>query len=229
MKLLGLIGGVSPQSTAIYYRLLNDAARAHLGGAHSARILLYALDFGVMVRLYDDADWAGYEAEVVKGGMALAAGGAEALVICSNTSHLAAASVAAKTGLPLIHIVDVLAGALKSRGVRRPLLLGTPAVMSGVYYMKALADRYDGETLVPAEADKAEVGRIIFEELANGVVSPVSRDALLAMIAKHDCDGVILGCTELSMILSQDDLDTPVFDTTALHAAAASAFAASGG
>ncbi len=228
MKLLGLIGGVSPQSTAIYYRLLNDHARKRLGGAHSARILLYALDFGVMVRVYDEADWAGYEREVVGAGKALAAAGAEALMICSNTSHLAADAVKAATGLPVVHIVDVLSKALAARGSRRPLLLGTPAVMSGVYYLDALGERYDGEALVPGADDQQEIGRIIFEELSNGVVLDQSRDTLRAVIARHDCDGVILGCTELSMILSQDDLDLAVFDTTALHAEAGSAFAFEG-
>ncbi len=229
MKLLGLIGGVSPESTVIYYRLLNEAARARLGGEHSANILLYTLDYGTIIDHYDARDWPSFIAEVVKGAKRLAAAGVDALVISSNTTHVAAEAAAEATGLPLIHVLDALTDALNSAGTRKLLLLGTPVVMGGEHYLPALAQRYDGDVLVPTTEEQSEIGRIILDELVNGDVREPSRAALQAIIGRHGADGVILGCTELCMILSQDNVDLPVFDTTALHAAAASAFAFQGG
>lgn len=223
MKLVGLIGGVSPEATAIYYRLINGGVRARLGGEHSARFLIYSLDYGVMIRHYDRGDWPAFIGEVVKGAEALAKAGVEALAISSNTTHVAAEAAAAATGLPLVHMLDVLAGEMRRRDVRRPLLTGTPVVMSGDYYRAALAARYDGEILVPGEDEQAVIGRIILDELVNGVVSDKSRAEYLGIIDRwrmRGADGVILGCTELCMILSQSHTAMPVLDTTALHAAA---------
>lgn len=225
MKLLGLIGGVSPEATAIYYRLLNEAVRSRFGPLHSANLMLYALDYGVMIRHYDNRDWDAFTAEVVKGAKHLAAAGAEALVICSNTTHVAAAAVMDTIDLPLIHMLDVLAGKMKSVGARKPLLLGTPVVMSGDHYRTELAKRYDGDLLIPNEAEQAVIGRVILDELVLGDVRDASRAELLEIIDRHDADGVILGCTELCMILAQEHCEIPVFDTTALHAAAAAEFA----
>lgn len=228
MKLLGLIGGVSPESTMIYYRLLNAHARARAGGAHSARLIVWSFDFNAIDEAYNAADWETYRAIVIEAGLALKRAGVEALMICSNTTHLAAEAVREATGLPLIHLIDVLAAALKSREVRRPLLLGTPFVMQGDFYRPALEDRSGAATLVPGPGDREEVRRIIFDELVRGVVADASRTRLKAMIgdARGDgADGVILGCTELSMILGEDDTDLPVFDTTKIHARAASEFA----
>lgn len=225
MRKLGLVGGVSPESTEIYYRLLNQAAKDRLGPRHSANIMLYALDFGVMMDIYEKQDWDAYAAEIVTGAKHLEAGGADALMICSNTSNLAADAVMKATKLPFIHVLDALAEAMTNAGVKKPLLLGTSAVMGEGYYQPALRARYDGAVKPPDEDGQALVGKIIFEELVNGNVYDHSRNAMIDMIKQHDCDSVILGCTELCMILSQDDLELPVFDTTALHAAAASAFA----
>lgn len=224
MKLLGLIGGVSPQSTAIYYNLLNEAARAKLGGEHSANILLYALDYGALIEHYNAGDWTAYRAEVVKGAKRLATAGVDGLAIASNTTHLAAEAAAEATGLPVVHVMDALTAAMNAAGSRKPLLLGTPFVMNGDFYRAELSKRYDGTIVVPTMTEQADVGRIILDELVNGKVRDASRARLLDVIAAHDIDGVILGCTELCMILSQSDFDPPAFDTTALHAAAASAF-----
>ncbi len=228
MKLIGLIGGVSTESTMIYYRLLNEAARARLGGEHSANILLYALDYGTMIRHYDARDWPSFIAEVVKGANHLAAAGVEALAISSNTTHVAADAAQEATGLPLIHVLDALTDALNSTGAKKPLLLGTPVVMNGEHYLPALAQRYGGDVLVPTKEEQGEIGRIILDELVNGEVREPSRAALQAIIGRHGGDGVILGCTELCMILSEEYVDLPVFDTTALHAAAVSAYAFQG-
>lgn len=228
MKLIGLIGGVSPESTAIYYRLLNEAAQARLGGEHSANLMFYALDYGVMIKHYDNRDWPRFIDEVVKGGKHLKAAGVDALLICSNTTHVAADAVAEATGLPLIHLLDCLAQAMAAARVKKPLLLGTPVVMGEENYRADLSKRYAGNVAVPSDAEQAIVGHIILDELVNGDVFDASRDKLLAIIDNHAAsgvDGVILGCTELCMILAQEHASLPVFDTTGLHAAAASAFA----
>ncbi len=231
MKLIGLIGGVSPESTVIYYRLLNEAAQARLGGEHSANILLYALNYGVMIKHYDDRNWPRFIDEVVKGGKHLAVAGVDALVICSNTTHVAADAVAEATGLPVIHLLDCLAEAMDGAGVKKPLLLGTPVVMGEAHYKTELAKRHDGDIVVPDEPEQAIIGQIILDELVRGEVFDASRNKLLAIIDRHAAagvDGIILGCTELCMILSQAHSKLPVFDTTGLHAAAASNFAFEG-
>lgn len=228
MKLLGLIGGVSPESTVIYYRLLNEAAQTRLGGEHSANIVIYALDYGVMIKHYDDRNWPCFIEEVVKGGKHLAAAGAAALVICSNTTHVAADAVAEETGLPVIHLLDCLAGAMKETGVKKPLLLGTPVVMGEEHYREQLMKRFDGVVVVPGIEEQAVIGRIILDELVHGDVFDRSRKELLSIIDRYSAggtDGVILGCTELCMILSQELVTLPVFDTTGLHAQAVSDFA----
>lgn len=226
MKRLGLIGGVSPESTEIYCRLLNAEARRRLGGDHSARFFVNFLDYGEIIALYHARDWPRFIDRFIAAGLELKRAGAEALMIGSNTSHLAADAVAEAVELPVIHLQDALAGAMKKAGVERPILLGTPVVMAGPFYRPALAERYDGEPVTPTAAEQDEIERIILDELCRGVVTEASRRALLAIVARHaETDGIILGCTELSMILSQKDSALPVFDTTALHAAAGAAFA----
>jgi aspartate racemase len=231
MKRLGLIGGISAESTLYYYRALNAAGRTRRGPRHGLEHLIYSLDYGEVIALYDRGDWAGFRALFARTAQALKAAGAEAIVICSNTSHLAADACAEASGLPVLHLVDALAEAMTRQNVRRPLLLGTPVVMTGPFWRAQLRMRYDGEVLIPDAADQAETARIIFEELVEGVVLEGSREALHAIVRRATAagaDGVILGCTELCMILDQGALDTPVFDTTALHAAAAARFALGG-
>lgn len=229
MRRLGLIGGVSPELTEIYVRLLNRAARARLGGERSATFIVWHLDYGRMIDLYRADDWDGYAAELVVAAQGLEGAGAEALMICSNTSHVGAEAVRRAVAIPLVHVIDALAAALTAAGVKAPLFLGTPATMSGPFYQTALRERYRGSPVIPSAVEQEEIGRIIFDELCLGVVSDPSRLSLLKCISRHpEADAVILGCTELSMILSQSDCRLPVFDTTALHAAAGTAFAFGG-
>jgi aspartate racemase len=227
MSLVGLIGGVSPEATKIYYELLNGHARARQGGQHSARCVFFMLDYGVMIGHYHDENWEAFRAEVVKGAMALKAAGAEAIAITSGTTHVAAEAVAHETGLPVIHMLDSLSDAMMAKGIARPLLLGTPWVMSGDFFAPALARRFAGTPIIPSAEDRDLVGRIIFDELVEGVVKDSSRKALAAMIeryAREGADGVILGCTELCMILSDGDAPLPVFSTTHIHAGAVDAW-----
>jgi aspartate racemase len=229
MRRLGLIGGVSPESTLLYMRHINEGVRARLGGEHSAAFVLWHLDYGVMIAHYRAGAWKAFTDEVVKAGRGLAAAGADALMITSNTTHVAADALAGKTGAPVIHLLDALAASLNERGVTRPLLLGTPPVMAGPFYRAALNQRFGGKILTPAAADQREIERIILDELCRGVVTAASRERLVEIIdSVPDADGVILGCTELPLILSQDDCAIPVFDTTALHASAGVDFALGG-
>lgn len=227
MPLVGLIGGVSPEATKIYYELLNGRARKRRGGQHSACALFYMLDYGVMFGHYGNEDWGAFNAEVVAGAQALKAGGAEAIAITSGTTHVAAKAVAEATGLQVIHMLDSLTAAMEEQGVKRPLLLGTPWVMSGDFFRAALLERYSGDPVIPSEADQALIGRIIFEELVEGVVEEASKQEMMDLVARYQdigADGVILGCTELCMILGEGDCAIPVFSTTHIHAAAVDAF-----
>ncbi len=226
MKRIGLIGGVSPESTEIYVRAFHRLARTFLGGEHSANFIVTYLDYGEMIGHYRRRDWPSYIARVVEAGEGLERAGADALMIGSNTTHRAASDLAAATNIPVIHILDALAEALKRAGARRPLLLGTIATMAGDYYAPALRERYDGEVLTPAPAAQDEIERIIIDELCLGLVIEKSRRAMVDIIAQsRDADAVILGCTELCLILSSDDAPLPVLDTTALHAEAGMRFA----
>lgn len=227
MSIVGLIGGVSPEATHIYYRLLNQAARHHFGGQHSARTLFYMLDYGVMFAHYQVEDWDAFRAEVVAAAQSLKAGGARAIAITSGTTHVAADAIAEATGLPVIHMLDSLTEAMNQAGSTRPLLLGTPWTMQGDYFRPALAKRFTGTPTIPDPQERELIGRIIFDELVEGEVKPASRRALSKLISRHQmqgADGVILGCTELCMILSQGDCDIPVFSTTHIHAAAIDAY-----
>ncbi len=219
MKLIGLIGGVSTESTIIYYELLNKAARAHLGGQHSANIMFYALDYGVIIKHYQAGNWAAYAGEVAKGAEHLKRAGVKALAITSNTSHVGAEAAAKATGLPVIHVLDSLTAELNRQTIKKPLLLGTPFVMGGDFYLPALKQRFNGDVIAPDATGQELVGRIILDELVDGVVNEASRKELIEMTANYDCDGIVLGCTELCMILEQQHFDLPVLDTTALHAA----------
>lgn len=223
MKRIGLIGGVSPESTVVYYRLINAAAEAGLGRDRSADMVIVSLDFGAMKALYAAPDWPAFKARVVEAARALEAAGCEVLGICSNTTQVAAGEVAAATDVPLVRMIDTLATALSAAGVSRPLLLGTPFVMTGDFYRPALEATFTGSCLIPEAGDRAVVDRVIFEELVRGRVLAGSRDALLAIIARGraaGADAVILGCTELMLILDDTHTDLPVFDSTALHARA---------
>ncbi|MDZ7628529.1 MAG: amino acid racemase [Parvularculaceae bacterium] len=226
MRTLGLIGGVSPESTLLYMRLINEGVRARMGGEHSGAFALWHLDYGAMIAHYRAGAWPAFTEEIVKAGKALVRAGADALMITSNTAHVAAEALSAATGARIIHLLDALAAAMTAQRVRRPLLLGTPPVMAGPFYRAALSRRFNGEILTPAMADQPEIERIILDELCLGAVTEGARARLLEVIAATpEADGVILGCTELPLILTQNDCAIPVFDTTALHALAGVRFA----
>jgi aspartate racemase len=228
MKTIGLIGGMSWESTAIYYRLLNQMARERLGGLHSAQVLLWSFDFAEIEALQAAGDWAAATEAMVAAARRLERGGADCIVICSNTMHKMAGEVQAAVGIPLIHIGDVTAAAVREAGAQKPLLLATRYTMEQDFYTGFLRDRHGIDVAVPDAAGRAIVHEIIFNELCQGVIKPESKRAYLDVIARAGgIDGVIFGCTEVGLLLSPEDLDLPAFDTTPLHARAALDFALS--
>jgi aspartate racemase len=223
MYMIGIIGGMSWESTAVYYRRLNEFVRDRMGGLHSARILLASLDFSPIAHMQKEARWNNAEELIINTALDLKRGGADLLILATNTMHKVADAIGVRTGLPFIDIRSVTARALKAAGKRRPLLLGTRFTMEDDFYTEYL--RISGlDVLTPAEADRSAVHGIIFEELCRGIVSTASKARFLAVIdacRTNGMDSVIFGCTEIGLLLSPADVPEGAFDTTELHAAAA--------
>ncbi|MBY4599392.1 aspartate/glutamate racemase family protein [bacterium BD-1] len=231
MKTLGLIGGMSWESTLPYYRLANEAVREALGGLHSARLVLYSVDFAEVERMQREGRWDDAGRLLGEAGKSLRAAGAEALVLCTNTMHKVAADIEALSGLPLLHIADPTAGAIRAAGLSRIGLLGTRFTMEGEFYRRRLEEKHGLEVLVPDEADRELVHRVIYDELCRGRIEDASRAAYLAVIdrlAARGAEGIVLGCTEIGLLVSPTDTTLPLFDTTALHARGAVAWALAG-
>ncbi|WP_332119475.1 aspartate/glutamate racemase family protein [Azorhizobium caulinodans] len=227
-KVIGLIGGLSWESSAEYYRLINEAVRARLGGVASARCLMWSFDFAEVEALQAAGDWDAATALMVDAGRRLERGGAEVLLICSNTMHRMAGEVAGAVSVPLLHIADPTAARVKAAGLTRVGLLGTAFTMEQDFYKGRLATRHGLDVLVPEAEDRAVVHRIIYEELVQGRIEAASRDAYRTVIARlvaRGAEAVILGCTEIMLLVKPEDSTVPLFDTTALHAQAAVAFA----
>jgi aspartate racemase len=227
MKTLGLIGGMSAESTAIYYREINRLVRERLGGLHSAELILWSVDFAPIAAWQAKDDWDATGAALAEAARRLEAAGAKAIVICANTMHINAPQVQAATDVPLIHIADATAAALKARGVQRPLLLATRYTMEKPFY-RARLEALGLSCLVPGDADRARLQAIIFDELCQGVVTPAAKAAALAMIETGKAagaDGVIFGCTEIGLLLDPAELDLPAVDTAIVHCEAAVDFA----
>jgi aspartate racemase len=225
MKTIGLIGGMSWESTAIYYRLINEGVRDRLGGLHSAKLMLYSFDFEEIATLQTAGDWAAAGVLLAEAAQRLESAGAEALVLCTNTMHKLAGEIEGAVGIPLIHIADATAEAMRAVGVTQPILLATRFTMEQAFYKGRLTDRYGIDAAVPDSAGRDVVHRIIYEELVRGVVRQDSKAAYLAEVARMreraPADGLIMGCTEITMLIGAGDFDIPVFDTTAIHARAA--------
>ncbi|MBN6151149.1 aspartate/glutamate racemase family protein [Xanthomonas sp. AmX2] len=223
MKTIGLIGGMSWESTVPYYRHINQTVRARLGGLHSAKVLLYSVDFHEIERLQQAGDWDAAGAAMAAAARSLHAGGADFLVLCTNTMHRVAEAIVAAVPLPLLHIADATADALQAAGVHRVGLLGTRFTMEQDFYRERL-QRRGFQVLVPDPPGRAQVHRIIYDELCQGVIRDESRARYREVIAALQAQGaeaVILGCTEISLLVGVDDAALPLFDTAALHAHAA--------
>lgn len=224
MKTIGLIGGMSWESTVPYYQLINRGVAAELGGLHSARILLYSVDFAEVEVLQHAGRWDEAGALLADAAARLEAAGADFLLICTNTMHKVADAVQAAVGIPLLHIADPTAQAIRAAGHTRAGLLGTRFTMEQDFYKQRLIARHGLEVLVPPEADRAIVHRIIYEELCLGSIRDASRreyQRIAQGLIAAGAQCVILGCTEIGLLLGDGDLAAPLFDTTALHARAA--------
>lgn len=224
MKVIGLIGGMSWNSTLEYYRIINQLFAQNLGGLHSARLVLYSLDFEEIERAQHEARWNDTAQILIEAARSLKLAGADFLVICTNTMHKVADVVVENTGLPLLHIVDVTADAIKKQGLHRVGLLGTAFVMKEPFYRERLQERSGIDVLVPQEHDIATIHQIIYDELCEGQIKSSSRRAcsdIINRLVSKGAEGIILGCTELSLLIQPTDVSVPVFDTTRLHAEAA--------
>ncbi|WP_457627969.1 aspartate/glutamate racemase family protein [Oceanithermus sp.] len=223
MKIIGVLGGMSWESTAVYYQIMNREVRRRLGGAHSAEILLYSVDFDRIEKLQHAGEWALLTREMIAAARRLQQGGAGFLVIATNTMHLMADEVAETTGLEVLHIADATAAAVRAAGARRVGLLGTRFTMEQPF-MRERLERHGLEVLVPDEADREAVHRIIYDELVQGVIRDESRQVyrqVMARLAERGAEGIILGCTEIGLLVGPEDAPVPVFDTTEIHARAA--------
>ena len=224
MRTLGLLGGMSWESSAHYYRILNEEVRRRLGGSHSAACLLLSVDFAEISALQHAGDWATLGQRLQRHAQQLAAGGAEAVVLCTNTMHCLATEIEAATALTLLHIADPTGAAIRARGLKTIGLLGTAFTMEQAFYRERLAQRFDLQVLVPEPAQRQIVHRVIYEELVRGEIRPASREAYRAVIAElvaRGAEGIVLGCTEIMLLVDQSDSAVPLFDTTHLHALAA--------
>jgi aspartate racemase len=226
MKTIGLIGGMSWESTTLYYQLINREVAKRMGGLRSAKLNLVSLDFADIAQRQREGDWDGMAGILCEAARHLSATGAQCLLIGTNTMHLLAEQVQAATDVPLIHIAEVTADAILAQGLHTVALLGTRFTMEQPFYVAHLARR-GISCVVPEEAERAEIHRIIFEELCLGLISESSRAWLTECIAglkARGAQGVVLGCTELPLIVRPADSALPTFDTTALHALAAVEF-----
>jgi aspartate racemase len=221
MKTIGLLGGMTWHSTASYYRTINEETAARLGGLHSAKIVLYSVEFAEMEMFQKEGRWD--EAGEVLAGAARAveAAGADFLLICTNTMHKVAPRVEAAVSIPLVHIADAAAEGLKKRGFRKAGLLGTRFTMEEDFFAGRLKERHGVEALAPGLEDRALVHRVIYEELGLGIIREESRAAYLGVIGRlreRGAQAVILGCTEIALLVGQEHTDVPLLDTTTLHA-----------
>jgi aspartate racemase len=224
MKVIGLIGGMSWNSTIEYYRIINESFARKLGGLHSARLVLYNLDFDEIQRAQHEDRWDDLVGILVDAGNAVKRAGADFLLICTNTMHKVAEDVEGKVSLPLLHITDVIGGAVRERGMHRIGLLGTKFVMKESFYQGRLRERFAIEVVVPGENDMDTIHHIIYSELGEGTINSSSRRVcgeIVDNLVDQGAEGIVLGCTELPLLIRPGDVNASIFDTTRLHAEAA--------
>ncbi|WP_186038305.1 aspartate/glutamate racemase family protein [Burkholderia gladioli] len=229
MKTIGLIGGMSWESSAEYYRMINRASKARHGGHHNAKSVMVTVDFAEIEALQRAQDWDALGARMADAARQLQSAGADVVVLTTNTMHRVADAIERALTLPFLHIADPTGAALRAAGVERVALLGTRYTMELPFYAARLAERFGIEVLTPDTEDRDTVHRVIYEELCHGLIEPASRAAYAAIIgrlAARGAQAVILGCTEITLLIGERDSPLPVFDTTALHAQAAVDFAA---
>lgn len=219
MKRIGLLGGMSWESTVTYYQMINEAVKRRLGGLHSAELVLYSVDFAEIEKCQAEGDWERSGEILGEAAAALERAGAEMILICTNTMHKVAPQIQANIQVPLVHIAEATADELNRRGIRRAALLGTKYTMTQDFYKAKLAEA-GIEVLVPDEADMETVNDVIYQELCLGEIRAESKEKFLAIIRRLEsqgAEGVILGCTEIGLLVKQENVELPVFDTTLIH------------
>lgn len=224
MQTIGLIGGMSWESTIPYYRQINEVIKERLGGLHSAKIILYSVNFQEIEQLQHQGKWDEAGKMLADAALLLQQTGADFLVICTNTMHKVAPAIESATQIPLLHIADPTANAIKQAGYKRVALLGTRFTMEQDFYRGRLSHVHGIEVLVPEPDDREQVHRIIYDELCMGVLKESSRQKyreIIQSLAKQGAEAVILGCTEISLLIGAEDAPLPLFDTTSIHANAA--------
>jgi aspartate racemase len=221
MKTIGLIGGMSWESTVEYYRILNETVKEKLGGLHSARCLLYSVEFEEIAERQKQGAWDELTGMMIDAARLLEKAGAGLLLICANTMHKMADAVQAGISIPLVHIADAAAAAIKGQGLSSVGLLGTRYTMEQDFYKGRLAGRHGLEVLVPDSEERDLIQRVVYEELCLGILNDESRKQFIAIIenlTRKGAQGIVLGCTEIPLLITREDVQVPVFDTTTLHA-----------
>jgi len=224
MKTIGLLGGMTWHSTVDYYRLINEGIQRRVGGSSSARCVLYSVEFGEVEKLQEAGDWERLTRLMVDAALKVEGAGADLLVICANTMHRTAEAISAAVAIPLVHIADAAAEAVRKAHLKTVGLLGTRYTMEMEFYRERLEKKHDLRVLIPDEPDRTRVHDVIYTELGHGLIKDTSRAEYLAIIGRlrtRGAEGVILGCTEIPLLVKPGDAAIPLFDTTALHAQAA--------
>ena len=224
MKTIGLIGGLSWESSAVYYRKINELIREKVGGTHSAKSLMYSVDFAEFEQLQHQGEWDRLTELMIDAGMRLKNGGADFIVICTNTMHKMADTVESQVGIPLLHIADAASEEVKRAGLRKVALLGTKFTMEQDFYKGRLTKKHGIEVIIPDQVEREEIHAVIYRELVMGKILDASRSKYIKIIQRMQslgAEGVILGCTEIPLLIGQNDSTLPLFDTTEIHATAA--------
>ena len=224
MKTIGLIGGMSWESTIPYYRLIYEGIKQRLGGLHSAKLILHSVDFDEIEHLQRRGDWNAAGALLARSAQLLEAAGADLIVLCTNTMHKVAPAIESAISIPLLHIADATATAVKAAGIRRVGLLGTRFTMEQDFYVGRLTERHGLEVMIPPAPERDEVHRIIYDQLCLGQILPASRDiyrGVMTQLVGRGAQAIILGCTEIALLVGDGDSPVPLFDTAAIHARSA--------
>ncbi|MBE3554383.1 MAG: aspartate/glutamate racemase family protein [Thermicanus sp.] len=228
MKTIGLLGGMSWESTVEYYRILNQKVKEKLGGFHSAELILYSVDFEEIERLQHEGDWESLTKLMVEAAKRVEKGGAEFLLLCTNTMHKMADEIEKAIQIPFLHIADATAGRIINAGLKKVGLLGTRFTMEEDFYKGRLIKKHGLEVIVPYEEEREMIHHVIYHELCLGEICDSSKEAYLATIKRlveKGAEGIILGCTEIGLLIKQEDVSVPIFDTTLIHAEAAVEYA----
>ncbi len=221
MKTIGLIGGMSWESTLLYYQQLNEGVKRQLGGLHSAKIVLYSVDFAEIEHMQATGQWALAGQHLAQAGKSIESAGADFIVLCTNTMHKVAEYIEESTNIPLLHIADATGENIIESGIKTIGLLGTTFTMEQPFYKQRLQDKYGLTVITPMPEERKIIHDIIYQELCMGEVKDASKkqyQQIMASLVERGAEGIILGCTEITLLVNQDDTSVPIFDTTALHA-----------